>query len=146
MANLKNKSFSLSHMTDLVMSATTNFDGMVPDGATSGASPGRIIFGAGTSQGLIDPAALGVNTPLRILRVQLFMAGQSTWTIALVDGSDIATLETGTTEAFVNKETCGYLNGGQKLKITTTGGGTSAVKAVVTVADPYMFSPGPRGV
>lgn len=143
--NLAVSRVSIGALTDLVHSKNGNLDGGAPDGAMSVVSPGRIEWAAGDHQGLIDPSSLGINTPLRVARLTLFMAGQSTWTVELVDGTNSGTVLSGTTETFVSDEAVTLLTAGQKLRVTTTGA-TTSVKMVCTVVDPYMFSPAPKGV
>lgn len=148
--NLAVSRISLSNVTDLVHSksgaaGTANFDGGAPDGAISTVSPGRIVWASGDHQGLIDPAGLGITQPLRILRLSLFMAGQATWRIDILDGSDMGKVAEGTTETFFSDEALTFLTNSQKLKVTTTGGATTSVKMVCTVVDSYVFSPAPKG-
>ncbi len=137
--------FNVGTLTDLVHSAAVNFDGSQPEGAVS-TTPGRIVWAAGVHQGLISPAQLGITTPLRVVRLQLFMAGQDSWVLALLDGANSVVLAQGLTDTSFIDEGTALLNGGQQLQLTTLGAGTSAVKMVCTVIDAYAYSPAPRGI
>jgi len=148
--NLAVSRLSLSVFTDLVHSktgaaGTANFTGGAPDGVIT-TGPSKFIWAEGADQGLIDPQGLGVNHPVRVLRVTLFMTGQSTWKLDFIDGSSVGTLVSGTTETFWSDEAMSFLTPGQKLRLTTTGAGTTAVKMICTVVDPYQFSPAGKGV
>lgn len=132
-------------MVDLVQTKSGNFNGEYPGGALS-TQPHRIVWAEGDNQGLIDPLRFGVTQPVRVLRLSLFMAGQSTWKIELLDENDVGLLANGTNETFFSDEAISFLTGNQKLKVTTTGAGTTRVKLVCTVVDPYHFSPAGKGV
>jgi len=137
--------FNVGAITDLVHQAAINFNGNQPEGAVT-TVPNRIIWAAGTHQGLISPAQLGITSPIRVMRTQLFMAGQTTWSLNLVDGTNTIVLASGTTEAKYDAEGTAFLMGGQALQLITTGGGTSGIKMVCTVVDAYTHVPSTRGV
>jgi len=136
--------FSLYNITDLVHTFTGNSPGTAPDGAVS-TSSARIQWNNVSGGGLIDLADLGNEGPMRVVRVVLFMAGQATWSLNLLDGTNSLVLASGTTQTSYTAEALAYLIGGQKLQLVTTGG-TTAVKMVVTVADARSQMPAPRGV
>lgn len=125
--------FSIAELTDLVHTATGNFTGQLPSGVPS-TSQNRISWAAGIHQGLIDPINLGVTQPLRVVRITLTMAGQSTWTLDTVDGVTVTNIASGTTETTYSVDEWLYLTSIQKLRLVTTGGGTTSVRMVVTVA------------
>jgi hypothetical protein len=128
---------SLWSIVDIVHSRSglgNNFNGEAPSGAIS-VDNNRFVWAESADQGLVDPVGLGLRSSFKILRVILFMAGQSTWKIELIDGTNAHTLASGTTEASVQQLNLGYLINGQKLKVTTTGAGTTSVKMVCTLVD-----------
>jgi len=131
-----NIQFSVQTFCDFVQSNATNFDGFLPDGAIS-TSGNQIIFAAGSHGGLIDPTVMGIGTPLRVLRVLLSLAGQSAWSINLIDGPDTIVLASGSTETSYSAEKLGYITQGQQLQITSTGAGS--VMATVTLASPNFY-------
>ena len=124
---------------------TANFNGGSPDGDLS-TGPGRFEWATGTNQGLVAPSLLGINDPMRVLRLQLSMAGHTTWKVELADNGSLVTLASGTTEVLYNIEGLTTLMPGQMLKVTTTGAGTTSVKMICTLASAYMYSPSPRAV
>jgi len=134
---------SVGSLTDIVQSmsgaaGTANFDGLLPSGALT-TSNGQFVFAADVHQGLIDPKAMGINGPLRIDRLQLVVAGTSTWTINLVLApGQVNQVSTGTTANFT-QEGVGYLMPGQQLQVLTTGAATTSVYMVATVSNPNMF-------
>ncbi len=130
-------------LTDIVHAAGVNFNGLPPDGAIS-TTPGRIIWAAGVNQGLVSPAIMGISTMLRVVRFQILMTGQDTWSLALVDGADVAVLASGTTEDTYSGEGLATLSSGQALKLTTVGASTTRVKMVCTVIDAAAISPAPK--
>lgn len=123
---------------DLVQQATVNFNGLLPSGALS-TDHGRFIWAADANQGLYEPYGLGINTELSVIRIQLIMAGQSTWSVELLNGNGTATaytpytLSAGTTDSIVTIDTPCSLGYGQSLRITTLGAGTTNVTSIVTV-------------
>jgi len=144
---------SIHNPVDMVISAAINFNGEVPDGDISvDSTTGRITWAAGTNQGLFDPLMMGHNGHVRVLRMQLFMAGQSTWTVSVLDPTatpgtyNTGTLASGTTETFIEKEYLTILSPGQRLKLVTTGAGTTLVKVLLTLADSRAVGIGSRGV
>lgn len=141
---------SIYHPTDFVMSATTNFNGAVPDGDISiDSTTGRISWAAGTNQGLVDPLLFGHNGHVRVVKLQLWMAGQATWTVTAEDPINATTyssglLVSGTTETYAEKEFLTILSPGQRIKVVTTGGATS-VRMLMTLADARSVAVGARG-
>src|SRR3990167_9759423 len=133
---------SVQNPTDLIQSATVNFNGLAPDGVLSSSS-GGYTWAAGVNQGLIAPLELGITESMRVLRLQLFMVGHDTWRIELLDGTSVAVLRSGTTETSFTAEGVTFLSNGQKLRVITTGAGTSSVKMVCTLVSSYVFSPAP---
>lgn len=144
--NIVAQRLSIYEPTDLVHSrsggaGTANFDGFEPETAVFTA-PSRIEWTTNsTSAGLIDPVALGCPASYRILRVVLLMAGQSTFNVDLLDGTSVINLVTGTTATTSISEGLGFLMDGQKLRVTTTGAGTTSVKMIVTLAHVSAVQP-----
>lgn len=143
---------SISSPVDMVQSAAINFNGFIPDGyLTADSNLGRLTWAPGTNQGMIDPLLMGHFGHVRVVRVQLFMAGQATWTLSVDDPTSVAgtystgTLVTGTNETFVEKEYLTILSPGQRMKLVTTGGSTTAVKMLVTLAGALSPAIGARG-
>lgn len=143
---------SIHNPVDLVQAAAVNFNAELPDGDLSvDSTTGRISWAAGTNQGMISPLLMGHNGHVRVTRIQLFMAGQSTWSISVDDPTSVANtysngvLASGTTEAFIEKEFLTVLSPGQRMKLVTTGAGTTAIKMLVTLADSRTLVLGSRG-
>lgn len=145
MSNNSIRQFSVQTFTDFVQSSTGNFNGAFPEGATT-VTPGRITFAAGTNQGLISLDEMGITYPVRVLRVILLMAGQTTWTLNFIDGSTSVNIASGTTEAAYLDEAVAFLTPGQKIQLITTGAGTTSVKMIVSLVDVNQYSSSPKGV
>lgn len=129
---------SIQSATDFIHQATGNFDGAHPSGAMSTSQRG-FSWASDTSQGLIDPLRLGIVDPLRVVGVKLYMSGQSTWEVRLIDGSDVAVMASGTTEPHYSGTDIATLAHGQKLQVVTTGAGTASIKLVCTLANPNFY-------
>lgn len=112
---------------------TANFNGEYPEGELT-TSPRGYTWASSTDQGLIDLNQLGLTETMKMLRIQLFMAGQSSWTLSLLDGADTLTIASGTNETSYNNNNLGYITPGQQLKLVTTGASTTSIKMVVTLA------------
>lgn len=142
----QNINLSIGPVAQIVQSThgaagTANFTGGFPSGALS-TSGGQFVFATSTEQGLIDPLALGINNPLRVARVELSMAGTTTWTVNLIDINNQSTttkLASGTAETAYVLEGVDFLFPGQKLQLVTTGAGTTDVKMVVTLSNPNQY-------
>lgn len=134
-----NTQLSVSPFADIVQSAAINFDGALPEGALT-TKNGQYIFATGTHQGMVDPAAMGITTPIRVDRLILVMAGQATWSIDVnLDSTHTYNVTSGTTETSHALEGVAFLLPGQQLKVTTTGGATSSVYMVCSVSDPNRY-------
>jgi hypothetical protein len=120
-------------LTDVVHQNTGNFSGIMPTTDLT-TSPHRLEWATGDG-GLIDLAQLGVQSAVRVVDVVLMMAGQSTWALTLVDGTKSASLASGTTETTYANQGLAFLTPSQKLKLVTTGGGTTSIKMVVRLLD-----------
>lgn len=112
---------------------TANFTGVAPDGVRS-TTPSGFAWAAGVNQGLVDPEGLGLYGSYRAQRIQLVMAGQSTWAVTLEDGTGSVAIANGTTETSKYIENVCVISPGQKLKVVTTGGGTTLVKMTATLS------------
>lgn len=108
--------------------------GKRPIGAMTTSTQG-FTWAANADSGLIVPNELGIGVPLKIVRIVLSMAGQSTFSVDIVDGTSTINLITGTTATSHHAMDLGMIMPGQALKISTTGAGTTSVKAIVTLAD-----------
>lgn len=121
--------------TDLVMSAVANFNGAEPETSIT-TTANHIEWAESTNAGLISLASLGlIGGMYKILRIALVMTGQSTYSVDIIDGGTTIPVASGTTAATYTGLDLGYLSGTQQLKITTTGAGTTFVKAIVTLAN-----------
>lgn len=142
-----NIQLSLNPLAQIVMSATggagtANFTGGFPSGALT-TNGGVFVFAPSAEQGLLDPQALGINNPLRVIRIELVMAGQSTWTLNLIDTNtataSTAALASGTTDTVKVIEGVDFLFPGQKLQLVTTGASTTSVKMTTTLSNPNIY-------
>jgi hypothetical protein len=134
------------------MSAGVNFNASLPDGDLStNLNTGRITFAPGTNQGLFDPLLMGHRGHVRVVRLQLFMTGQTTWSLSVDDPTSVAgvysngVIVAGTTETFVEKEYLTIISPGQRIKLVTVGAGTTAIKMVLTLASALSPASGARG-
>lgn len=122
-----------------------NFDGVAP-AETPVQSDRGFTWTNPVHAGLIDPEALGIKGGVRVWRIALFMANQDDWKIELVDGASSHTVADGTIEPGYNAEGLATLTAGQKLKVTTTGAGTTAVKMVCTLSRLRIGDLDPAGI
>lgn len=113
--------------------AGKNFDGVAPAEAFVFAG-GQFVWPNNTVHaGLFDFDALGVKSAIRIKSVYFRVSGQTTWSMVIVNpNSTTIPLLSGTTAAVDAVSVLdALLQPGQKLRIITTGAGTSVVFASV---------------